>query len=166
LTMAEICHAKGEYDREEKLLQKALVTVEEKRGPEHPLVGETLNLLGELYSAEGNYDQAESTCRQAVKMLQASLGQKNDQTAMALNSLAKLCIYQGKYAEAQSLCQTALDTLRNIFNGNHPDVLKVLATMTMLEEKTAGTIHVAKLQQAQELYADEKITSKALAGIK
>lgn len=161
--MARICQAKKDYAEAEKLLQRALLVVQDKLGSGHPLTGKILSFLGELYIANGKYTDAERVCQEAVKVLESSLGPDNDRTAMAFNNLARLYIHQEKYPEAQDLCLRALNTLDGILDRNHPNVKEVLATMAQLHQKAGNVLEVAKSQQTEKISAPAQVTHESIA---
>ncbi len=145
LVLANIARAQGRYTQAETLLKSALESVEQKQGQAHPVAAEALSALGMVYMVDGKYTEAEHACTKAVEVLEASVGPDSDQTAMALNNLAILYIQQGKLRQAKPLCDRALATLQNIFEKNHPSIVRVRKTILQLQYKLSATTEVAIL---------------------
>ena len=148
MVTSAIHQAEGDYSRSIILLQNALVAIQETMGPGHPLAGEVLSRIGDLYIASEDYTKAEDALNRARKILESSLGKGNGRTAMVLNSLAETCIYRGSYSQAERLCQAALDSLTQIFDENHPKIMHVQDTVARLRAVSGSS--AAKLPAPAE----------------
>ncbi|HSV26604.1 MAG TPA: tetratricopeptide repeat protein [Sedimentisphaerales bacterium] len=132
MVMAGISERKGDLNRAENMKKRALARVEEQFGSRHPHAARILGSLGEFYIDHGKYTEAAVVSPLAVERLKASLGEGHDVTAMAQNNLARLYLRQGRTLEASKLCSSAIVTLAQVFEPDHPSLVKVRQTLSSL----------------------------------
>ena len=63
---------------------------EKALGPDHPLVGTSLNNLAELYRSHGRYAEAEPLYERSLAIREKALGPEHPDVGMVLNNLAGL----------------------------------------------------------------------------
>ena len=77
-------------------------------GPDHPLLGTTLNNLGQLEYQRGRYAEAGALYLQALEIWKKALGPEHPALGDILQNMAENHAAQGENAEADRLYQTTL----------------------------------------------------------
>ena len=100
LQEAQSAYQRGDYAAAEagalRLLQENIRVF----GPDHPNVGNALNLLGAANLKQGKFNEAEGNFRRMLTIYERKLGRDHVYTAAALNSLALVLERLGDYAGA------------------------------------------------------------------
>ncbi len=138
LAMARICRAKGDLPQAEQLLAKTLGVIEND-GHRHPLKGEVLAAMAELYLEQGRYGQAQAVCLEAIGLYKESGEFADDSLATARNCLAKLYVIQGEYAQGYELACSVLKTIESVLGPEHPAVAAVNETLSMAQQLEVST---------------------------
>ena len=112
----------GEYGQAIVKARQALEEAEAAKGPDHPDVAASLNLLALLYYSTGDFSQAESLHQRALRIRETALGPDDLQTATSLNNLALVYDAMGDYARAEPLFQRALKIREKKLSSDHPDL--------------------------------------------
>lgn len=102
----------------------------EALGPEHPLLGDSLSNLGELYRYSSDLDRAEALGRQALAQREAGLGPDHPDTAASLNNLAAALQDRGDHAVALPLLANLL-----VAEGRAGEALPMLERALKIDEK-------------------------------
>ncbi len=131
----------------ERLLAEILAGVESKFGSVHPLRGEALAAMAEVYLDMGRFPEAQTACREAIDILEKSVGPDSDITAMARNDLARMQIIQGNYKAGYELACSALSTVETVLVPAHPDITMVNETVTLAQEMESVTRLAAIIPQ-------------------
>ena len=137
---------RGLYRRAEPLLHQALAIREQKLGPIHPDVAQSLHHLAVIFYEHGKYKQAEPLFQRALVMCEKTFGPDHLQAAAILNDLAWLYAEQSRLAQAEPLIQRALTIRERALGPRHRDVgesLNDLAGFYFLQ---------GKFEQAEPLY--------------
>jgi len=96
-----VYYNKGEYDKAEPLLQRALAIREKALGPENTNVATSLSNLALLSDSRGDHDKAEPLYRRALAIREKAYGTEHPRVALTLNNLAMLNYNKGDYASAE-----------------------------------------------------------------
>lgn len=112
----------GDGAHAESLAIRALKMREELEGPDAPRVGNSLEILGEIYKDQGAFKQAELVLTRAVGILDRSNVSAMD-AATAIGTLAMNYEYQLKPEKAEPLYERALEISQKALPSNHPEVL-------------------------------------------
>jgi tetratricopeptide (TPR) repeat protein/CHAT domain-containing protein len=112
----------GRHAEARPLFEKAMQGYEKAFGPEHPLTGSSLTMLGLLAFGQGRYSDAEPLMKRALAIYEKVLGPDHHITAAVLHGLAMLDAKQGRYAEAEQRYKRALASRVKAYGSDHPDV--------------------------------------------
>jgi len=115
-TLAQLLEMEGQYAQAEPLYRQSLAVRQKLLGPDHPLVGASLGLLGECLYYESNAD-AEPVLRQALRLL-PDHGEAGEQ---ARTYLALVLEQKGGFAEAVTLLREAAGLMRYLGGDDSPD---------------------------------------------
>lgn len=131
--LATLYREQGKYAEAEPLYQRAIHTLEQSVGPEHPQVADALNGLAILYFEQGKYAEAEPLYLRAIHILEQSVGLEHPQAAFPLNGLAVIYYEQGKYAEAEPLYLQVLQIWEQSVTGSeHPHMARTVNNLATL----------------------------------
>ena len=83
--------------------RQALALVEQLYGPDHRIVGDTVNNMGSFYEDQKRYAEAERYYRRALDIYGKTLGPDHSDVGMALHNMANLYRDLGRPAEAEPL---------------------------------------------------------------
>jgi tetratricopeptide (TPR) repeat protein/predicted Ser/Thr protein kinase len=100
--LALVYHGQARYDEAQAILEEVLVTLERRRGPDHPSVGEVVGNLARLHKARGDTAAALPLYERALGILEKALGAKHPSVATAHNSLSNTLRTLGRYDEAEA----------------------------------------------------------------
>jgi tetratricopeptide (TPR) repeat protein len=82
-------------------LKRAIAIAESAAlGPDHPVLGATLNNLAGLYYAQGRFAEAEPLLKGSLAIAEKALGPDHPDVGITLNNLAGLALAQGDWARA------------------------------------------------------------------
>lgn len=128
--LARLYEVQGLYTLAEPWHQKCLSAVQNRFGPEHTAVADSLTRLALLYLEQGRYSQAEPLFQHALDLRQQLL---NDHPAVAdsLSHLGELYYSLGDYDRAEVLFQQGLE-MRQRLLGDHPDLADSLNNLAAL----------------------------------
>ncbi len=129
---AEKLYIQGQYAAATPLAQRALAIREQVLANNHPLVAQSLNILGLLYQVQGQYTLAEPLLQRALAIREQVLGSNHPDVASSLNILGLLYQAQGKYTPAEPLLQRALAIREQVLGNKHPLVAKSLNDLAFL----------------------------------
>ncbi|HNG94776.1 MAG TPA: CHAT domain-containing protein, partial [Acidobacteriota bacterium] len=144
LQKAQTLRQAGKLDDGLSLATQALETSEKILGTEHPLVSDSLQILGALYKSKGDAATAESNYRRALTLLEKRLGPEHSDVATTLNSLALVFYERGEYAKAGPLFERALAIREKI---SEPSSLR-----TSLTNLASNSYFQEKYAQAERLF--------------
>jgi tetratricopeptide (TPR) repeat protein len=108
------------YVEAEPLYQRSLAIFEKALGPDHPLVGNSLNNLAGQYEVQGKYDLAEPPYQRSLTIREKALGPDHPLVGNSLHNLAGLYEAQGKYDLAEPLYQRSLAIREKALGPDHP----------------------------------------------
>ena len=149
LQKAQALRQAGKLDDGLSLATQALETSETILGTEHPLVSDSLQVLGALYKSKGDVATAESSYRRALILLEKRFGPEHSEVATTLNSLALVFYERGEYGKAGPLFERALAIREKI---SEPSSLR------------ASLMNLASNYYFQEKYAQaERLFIRAVA---
>ena len=122
----------GKHTQALPLAQQVLEKSEKVFGPDHRLVGNSLNTLANLYLTKGDYVQAEPLFQRALAISEKVFGPDRPETATSLNSLALLYQAKGDHPRAEPLYQRSLAIREKTLGPTHPLVAQSLHNLGFL----------------------------------
>jgi CHAT domain-containing protein/tetratricopeptide (TPR) repeat protein len=143
---------RGDYAAAEEASLRLLQENIRVFGPDHPNVGNALNLLGASHLKQGKFNEAEGDFRRMLTIYEKKLGPDHEYTAAALNSLALVLEQLGDYQGAETLLRRALAILQKKLGPNHPDTATTLSNLGRVLDAQGKY----SAQQAQAAPADAK----------
>jgi tetratricopeptide (TPR) repeat protein/predicted Ser/Thr protein kinase len=146
--------ARGEYERAERHLRRALQIREEALGADDLATTTTLNNLGNVLKRRGEYEQAEIHYRRALQIREKALGPDHPDVAHSVNNLGLLFKLQGNYAQAEAHLRRALQILEKALGPEHPEVAHVSNNLGNLF-KSQGNYEQAEVQLQRALQLRE-----------
>ena len=122
-------------------------------GGDHPVVGQSLNNLGNVLLDRGELDAAEGSHREALAIRRAALGPDHPDVAMSLNNLAVVLMARGCLDEAEKYQQEALDSRRRHFGAEHFLVARGLSNLGQIHERRGDLANAEQcLRGAMDLH--------------
>lgn len=128
------------YDQEDKFadaeqaFNQALAANLKALGPQHPLIGLSLEHLAQAYTNEGKFADAEQTYAKALVSEEKATSPEQSTIALIEEDMGSLLRDEGKYPQAESLMLQALTNRAKVLGPNHPDVAAVLTDLGRLYE--------------------------------
>ncbi|MFO0576281.1 MAG: serine/threonine-protein kinase [Polyangia bacterium] len=116
----------GKSDEKLAALRRALAIQEELLGPQHPLLGELIERLGDALADRREFAESESMYRRALAVRESGLEPTDPRIAESLADLALLLYDMERSAAALPLLHRALQINERAFGPEHPDVAAVL----------------------------------------
>jgi tetratricopeptide (TPR) repeat protein len=83
-------YRQGNYAEATEITKRLLALAEEKFGPDHPDVGQSLNNLAELYRAQGRYAEVEPLYKRSLVLYEKALGPDPGESAQPRGSSREL----------------------------------------------------------------------------
>jgi tetratricopeptide (TPR) repeat protein len=131
LTMlARILESKGQLKQSVQQLEQALAIRERLLGRNHPLVAETLNLLGLANYHQGRMADAERSYGAAVEILRKQA--PSTDLAAALSNLGNAMSAQGRLKEGENRTREALSIWERLSGPDDPSVAVGLTNLAVL----------------------------------
>ena len=116
-------NARAEHAAAELLYRRALAIDENRFGPDHPDVADSLNNLAQLlHQATNRLGEAEALMRRALAIYERSVGAEHSSVAVGLSNLAQLLQDTNRIAEAEPLHLRALAIDQTTYGPEHPHV--------------------------------------------
>lgn len=115
-------HRKGEYDKAEQILLKALKQGIENLGNNHLVVAESAYELGFVYGEKGQNDKMMDFAKQALEIRVSIVGSDNLQTSSSYSQLAMCLGNIGEMDESLNYQYKALELRQRILGDEHPAV--------------------------------------------
>jgi tetratricopeptide (TPR) repeat protein len=160
LVRARLAMSRGDYDRVEARLNKALTRAEAAGRNRDRLIGPVFAFLADLRRVQGRYAESESTFKLALANYAKLAPSRRIPRANALCNLAVLYINQGRFAEAEPLCREALAVFERAKHATRVVVMlnlgKVLAGLgdpAQAEDLTRQALTLAEQQGKRGRYA-------------
>jgi CHAT domain-containing protein/tetratricopeptide (TPR) repeat protein len=98
----------------------------------HPLRGQSLNNLGEVYRNKDEHAQALTCFRAALKIYEARLGARHPLTSQVVNNLAVTLLALGRWDEAEKHFLRSLDSIDGRLPDDHADFVTRLHNLTLI----------------------------------
>ncbi len=151
-TMGKVYTNLGEYDKAEKLLDRALNIQTNVNGEFNTEVASIYNDLGGLHQKTQEVQQAEPFYAKALDIRKKILGPNDIRYAETLSDLGALMRFKGNLDSARVLYNRALEIRQNNLTPNHPDIANSLNNLGVLE-KSKGNLETARqyYQEALEI---------------
>jgi len=118
----------------EQAFSEALAANLKALGPQHPLIGLSLEHLAQAYTNEGKFTDAEQTYAKAMASEEKSASPDQATVALIEEDTGALFRDEGKYPQAESLLLQGLANRAKVLGPNHPDVAAVLTDLGRLYE--------------------------------
>jgi tetratricopeptide (TPR) repeat protein len=124
--------ARGVYADAEPLFRRALTIRELAFGPDHPIVGTTLNHIAGLFEQQGWYSRAEPLFQRALQISEIANGPDHPAVGTAVNNLAGLYESLRQYDRAEPLYRRSLAICESALGPAHPAVATCLNNLAEL----------------------------------
>jgi tetratricopeptide (TPR) repeat protein len=122
--------SRTEFRQARQLLETALAIREERHGPGHPDVAQSLNDLGNVLRELGELSAARAYLERALAILEARLGPDNPDVAMSLNNLGLVLAELGELPAARDAFAHALAIREARLGPDHPDTVNSMTNLT------------------------------------
>jgi tetratricopeptide (TPR) repeat protein len=117
----------GNWHKALKLLQEALIVLQDELGNEHETVAATLYQIGVVQAALCEYDVAMDMLNQALEIQRARLGQEHPATLRTRREIGNLyAVYETEADSAFDLFDEVLDAQRRLYGDRHPNIAETL----------------------------------------
>jgi hypothetical protein len=139
---------RGDYERAEALLKRALAIREKALGPEHPDVARSLNNLATLYFRLRRLEEDEAAIKRALSILQRILPAGHPDIATVLNNLAELYEAESRFQEADAIYGQALAMRERALPPGHPEIAQsvgILSTLAFEREDWLRALEYVRL---------------------
>lgn len=157
---------KGDYAAGAPLLERAVELLEQSAGPDAPKLGDTLNLLADLYATQGRLDEAEPLYRRVIAIREKAPGENRLDLAAALNGLAGLHKLEGRYADAERLYRRTLDIVEAAPSPPAFAVVTILNNLALIYQKQGRRDDAEPLyRRAVEVAGSTPETDRLLAPV-
>ncbi len=123
---------RGELNRAETYLDKALVIYREIVGERHLLVAKAINNRGHLRYAKGDLKGAVSDLKRSLAITREHLGEEHPQTLSVLNNLGATLTEAGDLAVARRCLDKALELRKRVLGPEHLDTAMSMASLGSL----------------------------------
>jgi serine/threonine-protein kinase len=160
--IGQVYHSLGQYDRAERLLERAL-QLRRQRAESRPMeVGASLDHLGQLRADQAQFAAADSLFRAALALQKRHLGPEHAAVAATLSHRADALREADDFEAARATYKRALALHRRIHGPNHRKTVQVLAGYGALLQAT-GTYdeaeHVLRtyLKKSRALFGEEHL---------
>jgi serine/threonine protein kinase/Tfp pilus assembly protein PilF len=121
-TMGVIAHSKGDYERAEELIRKALAGYRELPGDRHPQVLQLMHNLGEVLQRRGEYEAANEVLERVLTEREKLYGREHSSVASTTAQVAHYYLQKGDYAKALERYRQSLKIRRRTLGENSPNV--------------------------------------------
>lgn len=138
--LAIFYHSRGRYAEAEPLYKRVLEIREKQLPGDHPNIPKAQRRLALLHKDQGRYAESETLYKRALELYEKQ-PDKNSFDGIAiplattLHGLAMLHESQGRDAEAKSFSGRACDTLANIRDENHHNIMVALNDTARFHDK-------------------------------
>lgn len=122
------------YADAEQAFNQALAANLQALGPQHPLIGLSLEHLAQAYTDEGKFTDAEQTYAKAMVSEEKATSPEQSTIALIEEDMGALYRDEGKYPQAESMLLQGLANRAKALGPNHPDVGAVLTDLGRLYE--------------------------------
>jgi eukaryotic-like serine/threonine-protein kinase len=158
LDLATLLADLASFEEAEKLARAALHTFETRYGPNHPLTGRALFVVGHVLHAQGRFANAAGEYRRAFKVRDDALAMYDHEVGDTVDALCHALIDGGQLDDAQKQCDRAMTKRRLLLDVEDPD----LGTSFL----SLGDLHAAQGKLPEAIANDREalaLFSKVLA---
>ncbi len=113
---------RGDFVGAKTFNEEALETFETIYGPNHPIVGLSLNNLGRVLLELGDATGARKLLVRALKILKVSRGPKHPYVAIVMNNLGNVLMALRQLKKARNLLERALMIDEDAYGPDHPNI--------------------------------------------
>jgi len=133
-TEAQILMDENRLVDAEPVIRRAVVTLEQAYGPDHPELGQAVGISSQIARGLGKADEALAASRRTLDILDRALGAHHPTVAGAQLTLASALIDHRLYAEARDRLRTADAVFARVFGDDHPVRAAVAGNLGGLEQ--------------------------------
>ncbi|MCW6038797.1 CHAT domain-containing protein [Spirulina subsalsa FACHB-351] len=156
-----------DYAQSRTTLHQALQMAHQLHGGDHPLIGDLLHELGQLYRFQGRLAGAADFYQQAIAHRKKVLGENHLQVAQSLTDLALLAAQQDHHPQAITLAQQALNIQQEQLGSADQDVWRTKELLAQFygqqgQYETAENLLQGVLKQKNRQYplnTEESVTT-------
>ena len=123
---------KSKYDEAISLAERALAIQERILGADHLDVGNSLDIIANMYDNKMDSAKAEPLYQRALAIREKAFGLEHSEVADSLNDLALLYYNKADYAKAEPLFQRALTIKEKAFGLEHQNVALPINNLALL----------------------------------
>ncbi|HEY8401211.1 MAG TPA: CHAT domain-containing tetratricopeptide repeat protein [Cytophagaceae bacterium] len=116
--LAEINRIKGDFQKSERLLNKAYPLTLQGYEKRELTNAEVSQQAGILYLHTGNYSRAEKTLQKTISVIEELLGDKSPLLSQAYQELARLYLINGNYSKADQLLKAAKSIIETTYGNS------------------------------------------------
>lgn len=118
-------------------LEKELTTKERELGRSHPVVGDLVTQLADLYFIDNKASVAEPLYWRALEISYQQYGAKHVKIASILHSLGEVCEVLSRMPVAEQLYRESLEMKIDLLGADHPEVKNSRANLEQFLSQAA-----------------------------
>jgi len=132
-SLAIVLESQGQLDEAQALKEKVVTLRERHLGPDHPSVGNALNMMGALYLERGDVAAAQRTHERALAIRLRNLGPEHVEVATSYINLGLVYQVRGEPGTALGFHEKARQIFMATLGPDHPEVGTALENMADCE---------------------------------
>jgi eukaryotic-like serine/threonine-protein kinase len=105
---AVVLKRKGDFDRAQEYLERAIKILTKVQGPDHPSVAHSHANLGNVFYSRGDYDQALEHLERALALYEKTLGTANVLLSWPLSGTGWIAFHRSDFGNAKALFERVL----------------------------------------------------------
>jgi tetratricopeptide (TPR) repeat protein len=140
---------KCEVDKARKLLKKVTVSIRERYGENHPLIGSIFFSVGSIHLYQKDLHHALNAFQQAETIHSTSLGSDNPMVIMSLTKIAMIKLALNEIEQALICFQQVVRIYRKTLGYSHPKVAIILNNIGVCHYHEVGGL-IASLKSFEE----------------
>lgn len=143
--IADFNRERGRLEQARRLFRRALQSLEERWGRNHPNLSRTLTGLARLYEGWGRYNDALALFERDLTIIQTTFGSNHVRTAHSKSNLARALERIGDNQRAARLYRGVLNSLEHVRGRYHPEVA------TTLDNLARANLLLERYREAERL---------------
>ena len=125
-SLADVYRDKEDYPNAEDMYEKALATLHEAVGDDHPLRRPIIQEQAAMYTRMGDHEKAEPLLREVLSLLESVLREDHPRIANARKELGTCLIFLSELEEAEKLLLKSLETYISLNSGDYEPQKKLV----------------------------------------
>ena len=137
----------------EILFKRLLPKLEDKIGPDAPIVLRMVHSLGRIHLRQGQFNDAEVMFQRALRVSEKVYGPDHPDTLASVTFLSFLQLQQDQFSEAEVMFQRAHRVYEKVYGPDHPDTLASVTFSSFLQlQRGQSNDSEVMLQRALRVY--------------